>query len=506
MQCLFLVIAASHCSVCSGRKIAAAKPSWRSNALTTMCAASAGPTPEELLLEAVGSMSAGKMEDARSLVAKARTMCNNNGGPTAEQSSLLQLLDSRLPSPVIEDKPPSLADMFPGTTAAPTGESLVLPGTPSMADLAKKAEEKRRAAAEAARRTGGAEGGPSMCAASRRSRPVVRSSRANPAAMRAAPPECVDKLDRGLLRACALSWLAVAAPLLLDPSAVALDVFALDVSGGYGVQQPAAGFLQLAGTLMPLESALLLVLASSGLVEAPETRARISAAVALGGVGIVGTGFAAFATGLAVEEPAALGLVLSLSAISASTVLRPLLRESGAKELRAFYAADATELLKGDEKAEGAAAGGADQLASFYRFSALASVVVGGAFMLSPVSPLAVYDAELPVTYLARADFGVFIALLLSPVQFSLYRAAKEGRLATRASRLLNLACAAAIGVLDACGNAQVRAQEVLVQGVEGLPDTFRFEANTTAAFYTALVVGLVYLVQGVAAKERGAA
>ena len=59
-----------------------------------------------------------------------------------------------------------------------------------------------------------------------------KRARTKPAVMRAAPPECVDKLDRGLLRACALSWAAISAPLLLDPSAVALQVFGLDVSGG----------------------------------------------------------------------------------------------------------------------------------------------------------------------------------------------------------------------------------------------------------------------------------
>ena len=73
---------------------------------------------------------------------------------------------------------------------------------------------------------------------------------------------------------------------------------------------------------------------------------------------------------------------------------------------------------------------------------------------------LAVYEVELPVTYLARADFGVFIALLLSPVQFALYRAAREGALAERMPRLLNLVCAAAICLLDGCGNAQVRRAE----------------------------------------------
>lgn len=287
--------------------------------------------------------------------------------------------------------------------------------------------------------------------------------------------------------------------MLADPSAVALDVFGLDVTGGYGVQQPAAGFLQLAGTLMPLESALLLLL-SSGMLESTETRARVSASVTLAGVGVVGTGTAALATGLTVAQPAAVALVFALSILSGVTVLRPLLRESSAEELSELFTADARELLQGgtnEDDADG------NLLSAFYRSSALASIVVGGAFMLSPVSPLAVYEVELPVTYLARADFGVFIALLLSPVQFALYRAAREGALAERMPRLLNLVCAAAICLLDGCGNAQVRAQEVLVAGMEGLPDTFRFEANTTAAFYTALLVGLVYLVQGVGAKEE---
>ena len=324
---------------------------------------------------------------------------------------------------------------------------------------------------------------------------------ANAPSMRVAPPECVDKLDRGLLRACALSWVAVAVPLLVDPSAVALDVFALDVSGGYGVQQPAAGFLQLAGTLMPLESALLLLL-SSGTLNSLETRARVSASVTLAGAGVLGTGAAAIATGLTVVQPAAIALVFALSIVSSATVLRPLLRETSARELGELFAADARELLQGSAADDGT---GGDPLALFYRSSALASVVVGGAFMLSPISPLAVYEAELPVTYLARADFGVLIALLLSPVQFELYRAAKDGALAARVPRLLNLVCAASICLLDGCGNAQVRMQEVLVAGMDGLPDTFRFEANTTAAFYTALLVGLVYLVQGVQAKEEAA-
>ena len=333
----------------------------------------------------------------------------------------------------------------------------------------------------------------------------------------------MDKLDRGVMRACALSWASIAAPLLIDPSAVALDVFGLDVAGGYGVEQPAAGFLQLAGTLMPLESALLLLLASSALTEV-ESRARISASVVLASAGVIGTLVASYGTGLQVEEPLAIGAVLSLCAISANGVLRPLLRESSADNLRELFIADARTLVLGEASAPAAVTAtnakfGRRQrrdvapapaisspiISNFYRSSALASVVVGGAFFLSPISPLAVYEIELPVTYLARADFGVYIALLLAPVQFELYRAASRGTLGTPNAKMLNLLCAAAIVLLDGCGNAQVRAQEVLVAGMDGLPDTFRFEANTTAAFYTALLVGVFYLWQGLSTKEEAA-
>ena len=50
---------------------------------------------------------------------------------------------ARLARVWVEPAEPTLEEMFPGTTAAPTGKSLVLPGTPSMAELAAKAKEKR---------------------------------------------------------------------------------------------------------------------------------------------------------------------------------------------------------------------------------------------------------------------------------------------------------------------------------------------------------------------------
>ena len=129
-------------------------------------------------------------------------------------------------------------------------------------------------------------------------------------------------------------------------------------------------------------------------------------------------------------------------------------------------------------------------------------MLVGGAFLFSPVSPLAVYEAELPVTYLCRAAFGVYLAFLLSPVQFALGRYAADGELRDGAARRLNLLPAAGIVLLDSVGNSQVRYLEVLTAGSTSLPDTFRFEANTTAAFYTALLVAVYYAAQGLRAGE----
>ena len=124
----------------------------------SMCAV---PTPEELLLGAVGYMRDNDLQQARDSLDKAKRLCDSNGGATEEQTALINLLSSRLPA-VPPRNDPTLQEMFPGTAAAPTGESLVLPGTPSMAELAKRAKEKRQAAIDAARRAGDA-GGPQMC-------------------------------------------------------------------------------------------------------------------------------------------------------------------------------------------------------------------------------------------------------------------------------------------------------------------------------------------------------
>jgi len=231
--------------------------------------------------------------------------------------------------------------------------------------------------------------------------PLMKQQPRIPPPTMSTPVECEQQLDRGLLRACALGWAVVAAPVLLQPDVVTFDIFGLDVSGGYGVEQPAAGFLQLTGTEFALEAGLLLLLASD--VLQPQQATRVGTAIVFAAAGLVGAYLAAAATGLTIVEPAAVAAVLGLSAASAASALRPLLREQSASELASSCAIDARALVLGESDEDGSAAPASS---SFYRLSALASVVVGGAFLFSPVSPLAVYEAELPVTYLCRAAFG----------------------------------------------------------------------------------------------------
>ena len=108
-------------------------------------------SPEEMLLDAIGCLKDNNIEDARRLVSDARSLCDGNGGPTSEQTALLDLLTSRLPPPKAKQAEPTLAEMFPGTTAAPTGRSLILPGTPSFAELPANAKKKKEAKDAAAR-------------------------------------------------------------------------------------------------------------------------------------------------------------------------------------------------------------------------------------------------------------------------------------------------------------------------------------------------------------------
>ena len=124
---LLLLLATTCCgealSVAGHRWLPAGMRVHKSNA-PRLCTNS--PTPEELLLEAVGLMKKNEMEKARAAVSDAQQLCDANGGTTEEQAALLQLLLSRLPPLLeVEEKPPSLAEMYPGTSRAPQTQELL---------------------------------------------------------------------------------------------------------------------------------------------------------------------------------------------------------------------------------------------------------------------------------------------------------------------------------------------------------------------------------------------
>ena len=202
------------------------------------------PTPEEMLLEAVGFMREDQIVKARSSLSAAQKACKANGGPTAEQSALINMLAARLVPPKEKERSPSLADMYPGTSAAPTGESLILPGTPSMAELAAKAKEKQQAAAEAeAKRRRGSEGGASMMMACEAPTLSAPSSTTLPAP--------VSPLSESLVQLCRRQVLAAS----LSATAAALPAMAIGASGDVTEwQDPRWATLGLDGTSVPLRS------------------------------------------------------------------------------------------------------------------------------------------------------------------------------------------------------------------------------------------------------------
>lgn len=109
----------------------------------------AGGTPEELLLEAMGHLRSSEFTRVRLLVAEAQKLCDESGGPTQDQAALLQLISARLPAKPQPTSDQELSEMFPGTVAAPTGKSLIMAGTPTMAELAANAKAKQMAKAKA---------------------------------------------------------------------------------------------------------------------------------------------------------------------------------------------------------------------------------------------------------------------------------------------------------------------------------------------------------------------
>ena len=269
------------------------------------------------------------------------------------------------------------------------------------------------------------------------------------------------------------------------------------------VREPAAGFFALTSALGPLEALLCLSLASAAL--APEVRSRVGGALAgTSGASLAALAYA-FASGIDAANPP---LVAAVVALVASTGAAGLRAAKAVEDPLAMYREDAVELLP----FVGERGSSSDELVSlFYRGSALVGIVVGCAFLASPVSPIALFEAEGPATHLMRQGLGIYIVFLLAPVQAALFRAAKAGTLTTDASiQAANLVTGVCCALLVCDGRFQVdqgtkafaelqpgSAFYDAVTAALGDPAAVgRAQTNTGAAFTVGITVALFYIYQ----------
>lgn len=332
---------------------------------------------------------------------------------------------------------------------------------------------------------------------------AVRLSRSAPM------PPTMPPQRANVLRGCSVGWATVEAVNYLDPSAHSRNI----ITSCFGIaqqtfedciQEPAAGFLELTAPLIGLQAVLLFALSSRKSNLSTEDVSRLGSAQTLTSTFLIGTLLFAVASGMAVSNVPAVGAVGALAAVTALTASQS---ARAVDDPIALVKSDALELLDFGSTADASDV----QLATFYRGSTLVGILVGAAFFFSPVSPISAFDTEQPVTYMLRQNCGVYITLLLAPVQAALFRAARDGSLTDKATRALNLVTGIAVSALVLDGRNQVdegaRAFEALAPGsplralIEGA-DTARSVTNTTAAFTLGFAVGLVYLFQSLRSRE----
>jgi hypothetical protein len=197
-----------------------------------------------------------------------------------------------------------------------------------------------------------------------------------------------------------------------------LDLFGLPTTTFEdNLREPAAGLLELFSPLLPLEAMLLLALAN-GLSISAEDRSRIGGALSLTSAGVAACFGSALASGMPVTN---VGAVVALLALTTATGTLGYTAARSIDNPVELYKADALELVSIQSPLD---LFDANDVSTFYRSSTLTGLLVGSAFLFSPVSPIAVFDEELPVTHMMRQDLGLYIIALLCPIQAALCRAA----------------------------------------------------------------------------------
>lgn len=138
----------------------------------------------------------------------------------------------------------------------------------------------------------------------------------------------------------------------------------------------------------------------------------------------------------------------------------------------------------------------------FYKVSFWTSLVVGGSFAFSPLSPLAIVNEMEPSSQLIQRAFGLATVFLLAPSQYVLVDASRRGRLGGGTFKKLNLSIAASIGLIDWMTIYTFQAAADLSPTAAEMATASGGVYNFVGALGVSASILLVYLYQGIAAKK----
>ena len=139
----------------------------------------------------------------------------------------------------------------------------------------------------------------------------------------------------------------------------------------------------------------------------------------------------------------------------------------------------------------------------FYKVSFWTSMVVGGSFAFSPLSPLAIVNESANVSaQLVQRSFGLSTVFMLAPAQMVLIDACRRGRLGGGTFKKLNLSIAVAIALIDWMTIYTFGEVLKLSPSAEQLSTASGGMENYVAALSVSFSIAAVYLYQGVFAKK----
>jgi hypothetical protein len=141
-------------------------------------------------------------------------------------------------------------------------------------------------------------------------------------------------------------------------------------------------------------------------------------------------------------------------------------------------------------------------LERYLKLSFWASMIVGGSFAFSPLSPLAIVNEYTPSSQFIQRAFGLGTVFMLAPAQFVLLDAAQRGRLGGGTFKKLNLSIALAIAGIDFMTVYTFAAAQALNPDADALKEASGGIYNYVGALAVSFSILAVYLYQGLFAKK----